>query len=118
MTDRRGFTLIEMVVALAVFSLAAMALINLTTESARSAARVDERVLGDLLADNLAVEAVTSLDPPAFGETGGERTLAGRTWRWTRAVAGTADPDVLQVHVRVFSGVEQTGEVIAFRRRP
>lgn len=118
MAERRGFTLIEMLVALAVFSLAALALINLTTESARSAARVEARVLGGIVADNLVVETVAALDPPAAGETRGERTLAGRAWSWRRVVAGTDDPDILRIDVRVFDGAEQVAGVVAFRARP
>ncbi|MFP5297125.1 MAG: prepilin-type N-terminal cleavage/methylation domain-containing protein, partial [Alphaproteobacteria bacterium] len=45
MTDpaRQGFSLVELLVALAVFSLAAMALLNLSGENTRSAARVEDR---------------------------------------------------------------------------
>ena len=59
MTERSGFTLIEMLVALAVFSLAAMALLNLSGENTRTAARVETRTLGGVVAENLAVEAAT-----------------------------------------------------------
>ena len=62
MTDRRarrdGFTLVEMLVAMAVFGLSAMALLNLAGENTRSAARVESRTLGGVVADNLVVEAV------------------------------------------------------------
>lgn len=42
---RAGFTLIEMLVALAVFALAAMALLNLSGEATRSAVRLEARTL-------------------------------------------------------------------------
>lgn len=102
MTDpaRQGFSLVELLVALAVFSLAAMALLNLSGENTRSAARVEDRTLGGVVAENLAVEAAVT---PALseGESAGATTLADRRWAWTRTVAPTDDPDLLRVDIRV-----------------
>jgi general secretion pathway protein I len=72
-----GFTLIELLVALAVFSLAALALLNLSGENTRSAARVEARTLGGIVAENRAVEAVIA---PAIAEgiTSGQTPLADR----------------------------------------
>ncbi|MDP2117618.1 MAG: type II secretion system protein GspI, partial [Brevundimonas sp.] len=50
--------MIELLVALAVFSVAALALLNLAGENSRSAARVETRTLGGVVAENLAVEAM------------------------------------------------------------
>jgi len=99
---RDGFSLVELLVALAVFSLAAMALLNLAGENTRSAARVEDRTLGGVVAENLAVEAAIAsrLDE---GESTGETRLADRSWRWTRTVAATDDPDLLRVDIRVSS---------------
>ena len=51
MSPRRdGFTLIEMLVALAVFALAAMALMKLTIESTRTAAMLEQRTVAGMVA--------------------------------------------------------------------
>lgn len=97
---RQGFSLVELLVALAVFSLAAMALLNLSGENTRSAARVEDRTLGGVVAENLAVEAAIASRLEA-GESSGEATLAGRPWRWTRTVAPTEHPGLLRVDIRV-----------------
>ena len=112
-----GFTLVETLVALAVFGLAAMALLNLAGENTRSAARVETRTLGGIVAENLAVEAVIA---PALGdgETDGQVQLAGRTWRWTRAVAATDDPDIQKIDIRVRTDTEQAADRTVFRTRP
>ena len=55
----RGFTLIEMLVALAVFSLAALALLRLGGASATNAARLQDRALAQIVARNLAAEVLT-----------------------------------------------------------
>lgn len=113
---RQGFTLIEMLVALSVFSLAAMALLNLSGENTRSAARVETRTLGGVVAENLAVEAATI---PTIGEgtTSGEVELAGRRWRWTRAVVATDVAGMLRIDVRVSDAEGQAAERTLFRSR-
>ncbi|WP_125255661.1 type II secretion system minor pseudopilin GspI [Brevundimonas fluminis] len=118
MTGRRGFTLIELLVALAVFSLAALALLKLSGENARAAADVETRTVAAIVADNLAVQALTSVDPPAEGETAGTASMAGRDWRWRRIVTATPDPDMLRIEVKVSEdGVWTAAEAILFRGR-
>jgi general secretion pathway protein I len=114
--DREGFTLIELLVALAVFSLAALALLNLSGENTRSAARVETRTLGGIVAENRAVE--TMIAPSIVeGTTNGQTPLAGRPWRWTQTVTGTAEPDLLRVHITVRDSEGQAAERTIFRTR-
>ncbi|HYD28163.1 type II secretion system minor pseudopilin GspI [Brevundimonas sp.] len=116
MADRGGFTLIELLVALAVFSLAAMALLNLSGENTRSAARVETRTLGGVVAENLAVEAM--IDPRlAEGETDGALPLAGRHWRWSRSVR-SVEAGMLRVDIRVATDEGQAADRVVFRARP
>ena len=116
MAERGGFTLVEMLVALAVFSLAAMALLNLSGESTRSAQRAETRTLGGMVAENVAIEAAVA---PSLGEgeTSGQSDLGGRRWGWTRAVSATADPDLLRIDVRVRDEEGQVSDRTLFRRR-
>jgi general secretion pathway protein I len=113
---RQGFTLIELLVALAVFSLAALALLNLAGENTRSAARVETRTLGGVVAENLAVEAMIA-PQMAEGQTSGEAPLAGRSWRWTRIVAPTDDPDLLRIDIHVDAGEGRAADRTLFRSR-
>lgn len=116
--QRPGFTLIELLVALAVFSLAALALLKLSGENARAAADVETRTVAAIVADNLAVGALTSVDPPAEGETAGTMPMAGRDWRWRRIVTATPDPDMIRIEVKVSEdGVWTSAEAVMFRGR-
>jgi len=116
MADRSGFTLIELLVALAVFSLAALALLNLSGENTRSAARVETRTLGGLVAENLAVEAM--IDPRlAEGTSNGAVTLAGRQWSWTRSVQGV-EAGMLRIDIRVSAEEGQAADRVLFRAAP
>jgi len=114
MTDRSGFTLIEMLVALAVFSLAALALLNLSAENTRSASRVETRTLGGLVAENLAVETTIApgLSP---GESVGQVDLAGRRWLWERTVVNTGVADLMRVDIRVRDDEGLAAERTLFR---
>ncbi len=113
---REGFTLIELLVALAVFSLAALALLNLSGENTRSAARVETRTLGGIVAENLAAEAMIA-PSIAEGTTSGQIPLAGRPWRWTQTVTGTPEPDLLRIHITVNDSGGQAAERTLFRAR-
>lgn len=105
-----GFTLIEIMVALAVFGLAALALIRLESATVRGAAILDETVLAQMVARNVAIDAVTDARPPALGSAGGVEQNGGRAWRWTRVTRPTGDARVLRIDVGVQNAA---GRVVA-----
>ena len=96
-----GFTLIEIMVALAVFSLAVLALVRLESATVRGAATIDETLSASMLARSIAAEAVSEPRAPTIGTTGGSETNGGRAWRWTRNVEPTADSRILRIDVVV-----------------
>jgi general secretion pathway protein I len=98
---QQGFTLLEMLVALAVFSLAALALIRLQSVTIRTAADLDGKTLARMVASNLMVELQTDPVAPTIGDTQGEAENAGRKWRWTRHVSHTDDERLLRVDLTV-----------------
>jgi len=97
----RGFTLIEMMVALAVFSLAALALIRLEGATLRSTAMLDETLTAQMVARNVAVESLTDAQPPATGTSGGSESNGGRDWAWTRQVTPLGDAGALRIDIGV-----------------
>jgi general secretion pathway protein I len=117
--SERGFTLIEMLVALAVFSLAALALLRLEGATVSTTALLQEQALAQIVARNLAVEALTDPQPPAFGATRGEAMNAGRRWRWVRIVGRSPEPRIQQIRIEVRSerGPE-AANLTLFRRGP
>lgn len=111
-----GFTLLEMMVALVVFSLAALALVRLQGFTLRSAADLDGKALGQIVARNLMVDVQSDPTPPSIGETQGELENAGRRWRWTRTVKQTDDSRLLQVDVTVEGQAGGSPSVLSFVR--
>jgi general secretion pathway protein I len=98
---RNGFTLIEIMVALAVFSLAALALIRLEGQTIRSTGVLSATVLAQTVARNVAIEAVTDAQPPLRGRATGVEQNGGRAWTWTREVSAIGDGDVMRIDVAV-----------------
>jgi general secretion pathway protein I len=96
-----GFTLIEVMVALAVFSLAALALIRLEGATIRSTALLGDTVVAQMVARNVAIDAVTSARAPALGRAAGVEQNGGRAWRWVRDVRPTGDARILRIDVAV-----------------
>lgn len=115
MGERNGFSLVELLVALAVFSLAAMALLNLAAENTRTAAHVENRALAAIVAENRAVELLISPAPLEPGVDEGRQTLAGREWRWRRTVSATARPEIMRIDVEAGAEGEAGAHISVFR---
>ena len=101
MPAERGFTLIEIMVALAVFSLAAMALVRLESATIRGASILDETLVAQMVARNVAIDAVTRAQPPTAGRVIGVETNGGQAWTWTRQVSALGGSSVLRIDVAV-----------------
>lgn len=116
-----GFSLIEMLVAMAVFGLAALALLHLAGESTRSAALVEERVLAGVVADNRTAEAM--LAPPdelQAGPAEGTELAGDRRWRWGRRVSATDIDGIVRIDITVTpaDGHHVAAEASVFRSLP
>ena len=96
-----GFTLIEIMVALAVFSLAVLALVRLESATVRGAGLIDETTAAQMVARNVALDALTEAQPPAPGRSNGTEVNGGRTWQWTRQVSSTGEATVVRIDVAV-----------------
>jgi len=106
-----GFTLIEVLVALSIFSIAVLAVLKAQGESVIASAAVEERAMAEIVAENRLIETVLSVELPQPGEQAGTAELAGREWIWTQVVSATADADLSRIDVSV-KAVE-TGSVLA-----
>lgn len=99
--NERGFTLIEMLVALAVIAVAALTLVRLDAFAVRSAGDLDARTLAQIVAQNEAVLIQTDPAPPTIGTSSSAASNAGQRFRVDRVVAPTADASLLRIDLRV-----------------
>jgi general secretion pathway protein I len=114
---QQGFTLVEVLVALAIFSLAALALLRLQGSALGTAARLDDKTLAAIVARNQAVEVMVAALPPAFGSASGVERNGGRDWRWTRDTLRTPDPRLQRIEIRVAGPDGGTAAALTVVRR-
>ena len=101
---RHGFTLIEVLIALAVVALALLGLTRVAALQVRDFDALRERTFAGWVAANVLEETRLASSLPSTGRSDGRVEFAARSWRWTRDVSTTPDPSVRRVDVRVFEG--------------
>ncbi len=107
MKTPRGFTLLEVLIALVVVSLALLALTQTAGGEVRSFDGLRERTLAGWVAANVLSETRIATPLPAVGRRDGRVQFANRGWRWTLEVKATSDPQLRRLDVLVFSGDEK-----------
>ncbi len=80
--DERGFTLVEMLVAVTVLAIAMAAILAGMARYADNAARLRERTIALWVAHNRLTEIALQPTWPDLGRSDGEMHMAGRTWKW------------------------------------
>ena len=98
---RNGFTLLEIMVALAIFSLAALAMVRLQGYSVRSTSNLGDSSMAWQVARNVAVQILSNPTPPTLGETRGEELNGGQNWQWTATTSSTDDSRLVTVDIDV-----------------
>lgn len=99
----RGMTLIEVMVALAVFALAALAAVNVATEHMRSLSYIEQKTLALWVANNHLTQLHLDNKLPKLGDSTGSVDYAGQTWYWQQSGLKTPDPDFRAVRIRVLA---------------
>ena len=114
--DSRGFTLLEVLIALLLMSLALTGLMRLATLETRAAAQLRDATIAQWVASNAIADARLREGFPAIGTRDGESAMAGRQWRWRLDVSGTDEASIRRLDVLVFapgSEGEDEGSVAA-----
>jgi general secretion pathway protein I len=112
----RGFSVVEALVALFVFAMAGVALIQMQAHSLRTFTDVERRALAAVVAQNALVEAAAGLQAPDLGGRDSEVELAGRQWRAHVEVEATPDAAMRRVTalVRERADAAPVAQVMAF----
>lgn len=96
-----GFTLLEVLVAMAIVAFGIIAAFNGIIQMAHSTARLRERAMGDWIAMNQISEIRLSGDFPDVSEFDGSVDFAGRPWRWEAKVSETGVSDLRRIDMSV-----------------
>jgi len=100
-THARGFTLVEVLVALIIVALGTAAMLSALASSARAAERIRERLIAGFVAMNRLTETRLEPELPGVGRREGEIEMGGSRWAWQEEVVRTPIDGVLQITVRV-----------------
>ncbi len=95
----RGFTLLEIVIAVAVVGLGMAAAFTTINRVAFNASFLRDKTLGNWVALNKIAELRLEAAAPEAGESSGEEEFAGQTFRWESEVIETGVEDLRRVDI-------------------
>lgn len=120
-TRSRGFTLLEVIVALGIVSVGILAVSQAMVKHTDSVARLEQRTTGLWVASNrLEILRIRRTDPVA-GQAKGTEQMAGRTWYYREYIRATADPLLYRVDIRVSldeAGEQETASLFGYLLKP
>lgn len=97
----RGFTLIEVLVAMVVVAVLATVLLRVTGDTVRSDSDLEERTMATIVASNYLVRLQQAGAWPDIGELTDTVHMAGRDWAVQAEVEGTGYPALRRLSVHV-----------------
>lgn len=110
---RNGFTLIEVVVAVAVISIGLAATIKTVSTVTKNTAHLNERIVATWVAQNAMAAYELDLEDDATKETSGSEEMAGVEWYWEKIIEDTEDPDIKRVEIEVRRDSKSSSQVYA-----
>ena len=111
-----GFTLIEVIVALAILSIALIAALRGGAMATQNAGEIRLRLLADWVAQDRLEEHRARRDWLPFGTQSGEVAQGGMQFRWEEKVVTTPNAQFRRIEVRVFQvgGTDQNHALTQF----
>lgn len=96
-----GFTLIEMLLALAIFAYAASSILAVLGQTAKNLSEIETMTFASWIANDRLMELQVDTTWPPKDKEKGERELAGQKWFWQQKVEKTESPDLRKVEVEI-----------------
>ena len=96
-----GFTLVEILVSLAILSTILGALIQTAGANAANAGRLRDRAVAEWVANNQLAQMQLSQSFPEVGTRNGDEEMFGVRWYWKSIVQKVEDEDLRRVDIEV-----------------
>lgn len=108
-----GFTLLEVLVALAVLALALAAAVSAAAAYVGNQAYLQERTLAHWVARNVLAELQLEIPWPGTGERSDTVRMADLDWKWQATINATPEKDMRRVTLKVWLGEDDEREPLA-----
>ena len=96
-----GFTLMEVLIALAVLALGMLAVIGAAGKTSRNAVYLRDDTFASWVGLNELTMLRTAQNWPSADTLNGDADMAGEKWHWKATMTKTADPDLLRIDIDV-----------------
>lgn len=111
---RRGMTLIEVLVALAIFATAAISVMGSISQHLQTLSYLEQKTFASLVADNQMSRVMLSGVAPT-SEQSGETTMAGQDWFWKVTPVPTTVGFIGAFDVSIFTEEESDSPIVTVR---
>lgn len=101
MRRQQGMTLLEVMVALMIFAIGCLALINSTGGQVRSLSEIEAKTVALWVADNQLTLLQLDPQPPTLAWHSGTTVMAGETWHWRYRGQETSDAGMRAIAIEV-----------------
>ena len=98
-----GFTLLEVLIALAILALSMGAIIKATSDYTSNQSYLRDRTMAMWVARNVLVQFRVEKEWPRVGERKGTEEMGHREWRWLAVISQTEEAELRRLDVKVFS---------------
>tara|TARA_A200000113_G_C8819149_1_gene339812 strand:+ start:84 stop:452 length:369 start_codon:yes stop_codon:yes gene_type:complete len=98
---KKGFSLIEVVVALFILSVSVITIYNLIISTSVSSYDLEQRYLAKEVANNHIALLNTIEKPLRSGNRKGEMIMGGQNWVWDEEIYDTSNEDYFEYEVRI-----------------
>lgn len=107
-----GFTLMEVLVALAIIAIVLGALVQAAGSSASNAGRLRDKTVAQWVASNRLAELQISGSFPDTGTKSGEAEMLGQVWHWKTRIQKVEDEDLRRVDIEVRKAADAKNPIV------